>query len=96
MIKLSNITKYYTSKKRKEIQALSQINLSLPKTGFVIVVGPSGSGKTTLLNLIGLIDTPTFGQVDYEGASLHSASQKDDFRSHFIGFVFQQSFFINH
>ena len=96
MISLTNITKYYTSKKKKEIQALSQVNLSLPKTGFVIVVGPSGSGKTTLLNLLGLIDTPTFGSVDYEGVSLHSASQKDAFRSHFIGFVFQQSFFINH
>ena len=45
------------------VQALSDINLEIPKKDFLCLSGPSGSGKSTLLNLIGGLDTPTSGEV---------------------------------
>src|SRR5687767_5961101 len=38
------------------VTALSEVNLHVDETAFVVVLGPSGSGKTTLLNMIGLLD----------------------------------------
>ncbi len=49
------------------VQALTDINLEVPKKDFVCLSGPSGSGKSTLLNLIGGLDRPTSGEVDVDG-----------------------------
>ncbi|RLU01930.1 ABC transporter ATP-binding protein [Ketobacter sp.] len=57
----------------------------------VFVKGPSGSGKTTLLSLVGGIVTPQRGTVQVLGQDLGplSGAQRDRFRAHHIGFIFQ-------
>ena len=74
-----------------EVVALRDISLELYAGEFVVLLGPSGSGKSTLLNLLGGLDTPTKGQVDYLD---HDLSEGGDekltaFRREHVGFVFQ-------
>lgn len=57
----------------------------------VAIIGPSGSGKSTLLSLIGLLDTPTQGEVYLGGVRVDSLTDRDaaKLRNEKIGFVFQ-------
>lgn len=74
-----------------EIPALKQINLSIPKKKFSMVLGPSGSGKTTLLNLIGCLDMPTGGRIEVCGSEVAKMSDDEisQFRAKHIAFIFQ-------
>ena len=58
----------------------------------LVIMGPSGSGKTTLLSILGLVLTPTEGQVFVQGQSVTRASPEElaVLRRDRIGFVFQQ------
>jgi putative ABC transport system ATP-binding protein len=74
-----------------EVVALRDVSLDLYAGEFVVLLGPSGSGKSTLLNLLGGLDTPTKGQVEYLD---HDLSEGGDekltaFRREHVGFVFQ-------
>jgi putative ABC transport system ATP-binding protein len=57
---------------------------------FVVLLGASGSGKSTLLNLIGGLDRPTAGTIDYLDHRLTDASEQEltRFRREHVGFVF--------
>ena len=72
-----------------EIRALDAVNLRIAAGELVAVMGPSGSGKSTLLNMLGALDKPTSGQVFVAGQDLARIRNKDRFRSHTVGFVFQ-------
>lgn len=71
--------------------ALLDINLQVRRGEFLVVLGASGSGKTTLLNVMGLLDTPTSGQVRLAGrnAADLSEGERAALRSRYMGFVFQ-------
>ena len=73
------------------VQALTDINLEIPKKDFLCLSGPSGSGKSTLLNLIGGLDLPTSGAVQVDGIALASLDKGAlaKLRLQRIGFVFQ-------
>lgn len=73
------------------VQALSGIDLDVPKGDFVCLSGPSGSGKTTLLNLVGGLDAPTGGEITVAGqrVDLMSQAQLATMRLMHLGFVFQ-------
>jgi putative ABC transport system ATP-binding protein len=73
------------------IDALNSIDLDIHAGEFLAVWGPSGSGKSTLMNIIGLIDTPTEGEVCFDGQDTHLLKDDalTDFRGEKIGFVFQ-------
>ena len=74
-----------------EVNALHEVDLVIEDAEFIAVWGPSGSGKTTLCNLIGLLDSPTSGEVvikDTAAANLSDA-QLSELRNESIGFVFQ-------
>ncbi|MBN1264646.1 MAG: ABC transporter ATP-binding protein [Anaerolineales bacterium] len=73
----------------EKIYALDRVNLRVAAGEMVAVMGPSGSGKSTLLNMIGALDIPTSGEVSVNGQNLAEIEDKDDFRSHTVGFVFQ-------
>ena len=62
VLKLENLSKAYSLGKRN-VQALSNLNLQVNKGEFTAIMGPSGSGKTTLLNVLGCLDKPTGGRV---------------------------------
>jgi len=53
-----------------EVRALAGVNLQIAPGEFIVVAGPSGSGKTTLLQLLGALDRPTDGVVQFEGRDL--------------------------
>jgi putative ABC transport system ATP-binding protein len=73
------------------IDALRGVSLDIHAGEFLAVWGPSGSGKTTLMNVIGLIDSPSGGEVHFEDKAIHDLSDNalTEFRAHKIGFVFQ-------
>ncbi|MPY88081.1 MAG: ATP-binding cassette domain-containing protein [Luteitalea sp.] len=90
MIRLENIEKVYRTD-RIETVALTNINLEVDEGEFISVMGPSGCGKSTLLNLIGLLDVPTEGHVQLDGAPIttYRDRQLAAIRNREIGFVFQ-------
>ena len=79
------------------IEALRGVNLSIATGTFVAITGPSGSGKSTLLQLLGGLDSPTSGEVLFEGSPLNCAGgagaksgiDLDTYRSRHVGFIFQ-------
>ena len=89
VIALDRVSKQFAGK--RDVTALHDVSLSIPRGEMVSIVGPSGSGKSTLLNLVGGLDRPTSGDVRVDGASL--AGLSDDgltkVRRDKIGFVFQ-------
>ncbi len=66
-------------------------DLSIMPGEKIFIRGPSGSGKTTLLGLLGGVLTPDQGQVNVLGQNIGqlSATRRDRFRAHHIGFIFQ-------
>lgn len=90
MITLANLNKIYRTKE-VETQALEQINLTIEEKEFVSIMGPSGCGKSTLLNIIGLLDSPTSGELFLDGVEVSGLSDKvmAKLRNRKLGFVFQ-------
>ncbi|MGL4787620.1 MAG: ABC transporter ATP-binding protein, partial [Cetobacterium sp.] len=86
---LKNICKNYSTK-TETLEIIKNLNLQIEEGDFISILGQSGSGKTTLLNLIGLLDSPTSGNIyiDNENISVNS-SNIDLVRNKKIGFVFQ-------
>lgn len=73
-------------------KALQNVNLAFTKGEFTAIVGPSGSGKSTLLSLLGTLDHPTSGEIQYDSENIFKKNHNKiaDFRFEEIGFVFQQ------
>lgn len=74
-----------------DIEALRDVNFTIEKGEFAVIVGASGAGKTTILNILGGMDTATSGKVILDGEDVSGFSSKKltTFRRHDIGFVFQ-------
>jgi putative ABC transport system ATP-binding protein len=74
------------------VLALDTLNLTIKRGEFVAVFGPSGSGKTTLLQLLGALDRPSGGSIQFEGQPLEllGDSALAQLRLRALGFVFQQ------
>lgn len=73
------------------VYAVRDANLTVRRGRFITLVGRSGSGKTTLLNLLAGLDTPTSGQVLFEGRDMAKFNENDfiELRRRRIGVVFQ-------
>ena len=74
-----------------EINAIDDVSFEIEQGEIVVIVGASGAGKTTLLNLIGGMDTPTYGMISIEGNDISNYNEKQltEYRRNDIGFVFQ-------
>ncbi|MBO6243203.1 MAG: ABC transporter ATP-binding protein [Clostridia bacterium] len=90
IVEIKNLTKSYKVGDN-EFNALDNIDLSLNKGEFIVILGPSGAGKSTLLNLIGGMDTPSKGDILIDGENISKYNEKklSDYRAENIGFIFQ-------
>lgn len=70
---------------------LKNISFSINKSEMMAILGSSGSGKSTLLHLLGGLDTPTSGEVIFNGKKISSLSTSDraELRNQELGFIYQ-------
>ena len=85
MIELRGVTKRFGA----DITALDHCDLDIFPGEVVVIVGPSGSGKSTLLRSLNMLETPTEGQVIFEGVDLSDKSVDINHHRQRMGMVFQ-------
>lgn len=75
----------------RSVEVLRGVDLEIARGSFVALRGASGAGKSTLLHLLGGLDTPTAGSIEFDGQHLDrlSARALAQFRNREVGFVFQ-------
>ncbi|MBU6441215.1 MAG: ABC transporter ATP-binding protein [Betaproteobacteria bacterium] len=91
VLRLQQLRKSYKAGTALETEVLHGIDFELRRGEFTALIGPSGSGKTTLLNLIGLLDTPSDGELyllEQPTRALDDTA-RTALRGRSIGFVFQ-------
>lgn len=90
VLQCKNLTKEYITGENV-VKAVNDITVSFKKGEFCAVTGASGSGKSTFLHLLSSLDTPTSGEVFYDGKSLsrYNDNQLSILRRRRFGFVFQ-------
>lgn len=71
IVAVKNLRKVYPLGK-VSVEAVKGINFAIEQGEFVSISGPSGSGKSTILNMIGLIDTPSGGELSINGESIYT------------------------
>ena len=74
------------------VHALKGVSFEVKREEFVAIMGRSGSGKSTLLHQLGLLDTPTAGEIIIDGVDVIRLSdhEKTSFRLRNLGYVFQE------
>ncbi len=89
LLRTESLTKIYSGV--QPVYAVNSISLTIAQGEFISVIGPSGSGKSTLMNLMGLLDTPTSGHLEYcgEDTITWDEQRRSLFRNEAIGFIFQ-------
>ena len=90
MYKLTGVTKRY-QKGRATVDALAGVDLVIEDGEWLAIQGPTGHGKTTLLQMLGALDRPTSGVVDFDGQDLAALREAEvtRVRATSIGFIFQ-------
>lgn len=90
MLVMDSVSKTYQHRGRN-VNAMDEVTLEIPKGDFVSVVGPSGSGKSTLLLMLGGMLSPCAGRIYMGKESLYEldSEQRAKVRQEKIGFVFQ-------
>ena len=75
----------------RELNVLKNLDFQLYSGEDICILGASGAGKSTFLHLLGVLDSPTEGEVYFRGKNLNTLSEdeKAHFRNEHIGFVFQ-------
>jgi len=91
-VELEGVTRSIELADGARLDILTGVDLAVEIGDHVSIVGRSGSGKSTLLNLLGLIDTPTSGRLQFDGVTLDelSTNERDRRRGRDVGFIFQQ------
>jgi lipoprotein-releasing system ATP-binding protein len=91
VLRLEGLRKSYNIGQPNEVEVLHGLDLRVDSADFAALVGPSGSGKSTLLNQIGLLDSPTAGELYLLGQPTRSMDDeaRTAARGQHIGFVFQ-------
>ena len=74
----------------KDHDVLKGIDITIKKGEVIAIIGPSGCGKSTFLRSMNLLETPTSGQITFEGNDITSEDTDIDLMRQRIGMVFQQ------
>ena len=79
-----------------EVTLINDITLDIYEGNFNAITGPSGSGKSSLLYMLGLLDKPTGGNIQIEGAETTHLNEDElaEFRLTKLGFIFQSHFLL--
>ncbi len=90
LIEIQGLKKTYQSYDTR-VDAIKQMDFFIDDEEFITIMGQSGSGKSTLLSIMGALNHPTMGKVFVDSLDIYSLSgeQRADFRSEYIGFIFQ-------
>jgi lipoprotein-releasing system ATP-binding protein len=93
ILKINNLTKTFITKAGK-IEVLKGINFSVYQGEIIAITGASGAGKSTFLHIIGALDSPTSGEIEYNLDKRYNLANLSrdaiaEFRNRNIGFVFQ-------
>ena len=75
----------------EKLEILKGVNFAMEEGELVALTGSSGSGKSTFLNLVGMLDTPTSGEILFKGKALSkfNSEERDEYHRFKVGFVFQ-------
>lgn len=84
MINVKDLTKTFGDN-----EVLKSINLTVNAGEVVVIIGPSGSGKSTILRCLNLLETPTSGEISFEGQNITSPDVNIDQLRQKMGMVFQ-------
>lgn len=92
LVSLRGVTRTVLLPDDKELHILRGVDLTVHSGDHTAVVGRSGCGKSTLLNLLGLLDTPTSGELRFQGTPVEQirGNARARLRGSSVGFVFQQ------
>jgi ABC-type lipoprotein export system ATPase subunit len=95
-IVLRKVTKEYPAGGGRPVRALVDIDLAIAPGESVSVEGPSGCGKTTMLNLLGLLDSPTEGELLWDGRPVGARTERERSRLRLagVGFIFQRFYLL--
>ena len=90
ILECKNVTKSY-KEARHDLTVLKEINFKITKGEQVAIMGRSGSGKTTLLQLLGGLDAPCSGDINFLGKNWFKISDRKrcDLRNKGMGFIYQ-------
>ena len=93
ILEIKNVSKSYSSPSQEGlIKILQNLSMDVKKGEVIAITAPSGAGKSTLLNLIGGLDRPDSGTINFKGINIAEYSDEDlaRYRNKEIGFVFQE------
>jgi lipoprotein-releasing system ATP-binding protein len=95
MLRAENLTKIFRSGE-EEVVVFEDLNFEIRRGEFVALVGESGAGKTTLLHLLAALDTPTRGEIYFEGQRLSEfgAEARAAYRNQQVGYVWQMHYLL--
>lgn len=95
MLRAENLAKIFRSGS-DEIAVFEDLTFEVREGEFVALVGESGAGKTTLLHLVAALDTPTRGEVYFDGQPLSGFSKTEQaaYRNRHVGFVWQMHYLL--
>ncbi len=85
MIEVKNLNKDYGN-----LSVLKDINVNIEKGEVVVIIGPSGAGKSTFLRCLNLLETPTSGEIIFEGKNVTKKGTDINKIREKMGMVFQQ------
>ncbi|HKR11464.1 MAG TPA: ABC transporter ATP-binding protein [Pyrinomonadaceae bacterium] len=90
LLETHQVSKFYRVGEA-QVSALSDVSITIREQEFVTICGTSGSGKSTLLNIVGGLDHPSDGAVEFAGRPLVLSNKKEmaRYRRYSIGMIFQ-------
>lgn len=98
LLNVKHLQKIYSTRfSSQKVEALKDVSFDVEEGEYIAIMGESGSGKTTLLNIIGLLDTPTSGEIKFDNNNINYSNEKikNIIRNKKIGFVFQFHYLLN-